>query len=100
MSRGNDVTMVLHEQWSFFLLIMRARSVTIFKKALERMNYPILNAIRAFKVEFRNENLAFAHLCNKKTIYYVVEEASTNTLKLSHTAMWRPKGYGFLAVLV
>ena len=89
MSRGNDVTMVLREQWSFFLLIMRApartaRSVTIFKKALERRHYPILNAIRAFKVEFRNVNLAFAHLCNKKTIYSVVEEASTNTSKLSN----------------
>jgi len=94
MSRGNDVTMVLREQWSFFLLIMRARarppflrtarSVTIFKKALERRHYPILNAIRAFKVEFRNVNLAFAHLCNKKTIYSVVEEASTTTLKLSN----------------
>ena len=60
-----------------------ARSVTIFKTPLERRHYPILNTIRAFKVEFRNDSLAFAYLCNKKTIYSVVEEASTNTLKLS-----------------
>ena len=94
MSLGNEVTMHVREQWSFFLLIMRARSrspflrtarsVTIFKKPLERRHYPILNTIRAFKVEFRNKTLAFAHLCNKKTIYSVVEEASTNTLKLSN----------------
>ena len=92
MSSGNEVTMLLREQWSFFLLIIRvrarppflrtARSFTIFKKPLERSHYPILNTIRAFKVEVRNVNLAFAHLRNKKTIYSVVEEASTNTLKL------------------
>lgn len=47
------------------VLKVTARSVTIFKKALERRHHPILNAIRAYKVEFRNVNLAFRHLCNK-----------------------------------